>query len=253
MNVLIIEDEKLAAEHLEKLLHKADPSINIITIIDSIKKSVVWFNTNPLPNLVFMDIQLADGLSFEIFDKVQINSPVIFTTAYDEYAIKAFKVNSIDYLLKPIDVDGLKNALNKYYNNYIKLDNSTNTLKALDKVVRMLGKSYKNRFLVKVGEHLRFINIDEITYFYSLDKGTFLNTQTNKNYDIDCSLDDLETQLDPEKFFRINRKYLVGINSIIDIVAYTNSRLKLKLINSTDDTIIVSREKVNDFKKWLEG
>ena len=248
MRVLIIEDESLAAEQLKNLLHKYDKSINVLDVIDSVKNAVKWFKTNEKPALVFMDIQLADGLSFDIFDKVQLTSPVIFITAYDQYAIRAFKVNSIDYLLKPLDFDELKTAVDKFRNTkQISVNQDI-----IDKFKNMLTNNFKTRFVVKVGEHIRPINIEQINYFYSFQKATYINTSGKRNYVIDYSLEQAEALIDPTLFFRINRNYLISFASILDIISYSNSRLKIKLVNSDKNDIIVSRDRVNDFKKWLD-
>ena len=253
MNILIIEDEKLAANRLCGLIKGFDEAVKIVGTLDSIKASVVWFSKNPQPDLAFMDIQLADGLSFEIFDQVVVSCPVIFTTAFDEYALRAFKVNSIDYLLKPIDTDELSRAMEKFRNLHHELTKPEPVAApVMDRVLQMLTKSFKSRFLVRAGEHIKTIPAEQVTFFYSMEKATFLNTIENKEYDIDYTLEELEGLLNPELFFRINRKYIVSMGAIRDIINYTNSRLKLKLVNSTDNEIIVSREKVTDFKNWLD-
>jgi two-component system LytT family response regulator len=243
---------------LSGLIRTIDDTVEIVGMLDSIKNSIAWFKANPQPDLAFMDIQLADGLSFEIFDQIKISCPVIFTTAFDEYALRAFKVNSIDYLLKPVDSEELKLALDKYQhlhpsNNENGIIQSTNlSTPVMDKVLQMLTKSYKNRFLVSAGEHIKTIPVDQINFFYSMGKATYLNSSENKEYDIDYTLEELEVLLNPAYFFRINRKFIIAMKSIKDIVGYTNSRLKLRLINSTDEDIIVSREKVTAFKGWLD-
>ena len=248
MRVLIIEDERLAAEQLINLLNKYDKNITVLDVIDSVKNAVQWLKINEKPELVFMDIQLADGLSFEIFEKIQLTSPVIFITAYDQYAIRAFKVNSIDYLLKPLDFDELKTAIDKFKSTKLSSINQD----IIDKFKNILANNYKNRYVVKVGEHIRPINIEHINYFYSFDKATYINTIEKRNYVIDYSLEQAEALIDPNLFFRINRKYLISFASIIDIISYSNSRLKIKLVNTDENDIIVSRERVNDFKKWLD-
>jgi len=180
-----------------------------------------------------------------------VEFPVIFTTAFNEYAIKAFKVNSIDYLLKPIDEDELKGAVNKFKSNTnkpLKIENE-----AIALALSQLTNSFKSRFLVKVGEHLRMINVDEVATFISMEKSTYIRTINSRDYGIDFTLDQLEGLVDPKHFFRINRKYIINIKSIQDIIAYSNSRLKLKLSVASDEDIIVSRERVNEFKSWLEG
>ena len=253
MKVLIIEDEQLAFERMVELLKKVDDSISICGNLDSVKASIIWFRENELPDLIFMDIQLADGLSFEIFDSVQVECPIIFTTAYQEYAIKAFKVNSIDYLLKPIDYEELENAFTKFRKqSHVKQNFNSVPFEVLMDVKRMLNRQYKNRFVVKVGEHIKSIEVNDIMFFYSLDKGTYLNTLENRNLNVDFSLDTVQELLDPMRFFRVNRKYLLSHSAIDDIVVYSNSRLKLKLKHSEDENILVSREKVQAFKSWLD-
>jgi DNA-binding LytR/AlgR family response regulator len=251
MKVVIIEDEVMAAELIESLVLKYDSTIEILEILDSIKASAAWFNVNSAPDLVFMDIHLADGLSFEIFDQTQINCPIIFTTAYNEYAIRAFKVNSIDYLLKPLDFDELKQAIDKYKERFSEKPQIPSP-DVFDKVLNMLTNKFKQRFVIKVGEHIRSIPVEDVLYFYSLEKATFLHTANNHNYVIDYSIEQLEGLVDPEKFFRINRKYLIAMNSFDDIISYSNSRLKIELLHSDEYDVIVSREKVQKFKKWLD-
>ena len=253
MKILIVEDETHAMLHLENLIKKYDNSIEILNKFDTVKRTVEWLKTNQNPDLIFMDIQLADGLSFEIFEQVDVNVPIIFTTAYNEYALKAFKVNSIDYLLKPLDYDEFSKSMEKYKRNNLKTENHVIPSKtAFDKVLQMLTNQYKNRFLVKVGTHIKTIPIEDICYFFSLEKFSFLQTTQNISLPTDYSIDELETLIDPKKYFRINRKYLISIDSITDISVFSNSRLKLKLKNNKDDEIIVSREKVQDFKKWID-
>jgi DNA-binding LytR/AlgR family response regulator len=251
MNVLIIEDERLAAERLESLVKQYDPKINIVGFCDSVSASVKWFNSNPAPDLAFLDIQLADGLSFEIFEQSIVDCPVIFTTAFDEYAIKAFKVNSIDYLLKPIDLEELSGAIEKFKKTQ-RPEAIPKQHQVFDKVLQMLSHNYKQRFVIKVGEHIRSIPVENILYFYSYEKATFLHTSDNRNYVIDYPLEQLESLVDPGLFFRINRKYMIAMNSFEDIIAYSNSRLKVELLHSDDQDVIVAREKVKEFKNWLD-
>jgi DNA-binding LytR/AlgR family response regulator len=251
--ILIIEDEKPAAEWLRQLILKFNSDISILAVCDSVSAAVDWFQKNPAPDLVFMDIQLADGLSFEIFERTKVDCPVIFTTAYEEYAIKAFKVNSVDYLLKPISYDELVNAFRKFENRF-KSETSAPavTVELLSKVREMLRKQYKTRFVIKVGEHLKSIPVEDILFFYSLEKATFLCTKDFKSYLVDYSLDHISEMVDEHRFFRINRKYILSNNSISDIVFYSNSRLKIKLKKPDEDGIIVSRDKVAAFKEWLD-
>jgi len=249
MNVLIIEDEKLAEDYLEDLLGKTGYDLHISGKADSVKNAIKWFIKNPHPDLIFMDIDLGDGLCFEIFEVVDVESPIIFTTAYDEYAIKAFKVNSIDYLLKPVDPEDLVNALGKFskVNVNQNIDNS-----GIQSAGKMLSRGFKERFIIKIGEHLKTVPIKEIMYFMSREKATFAGHREGRNYLIDYTLDNLEEMLDPFKYFRINRKYVIRYNAILDMVAYSNSRLRVTLTGSDDNEIIVARDRVNDFKEWLD-
>lgn len=251
MRVIVIEDEKLAAERLVTMIHQYDPTIEIVETMDSIKRSVDWFDNNKHPDLAFFDIQLSDGLSFEIFEKTLVDCPVIFTTAYNEYAIRAFKVNSVDYLLKPIDNDELSTAIIKFKKNYSGHDFTPKQV-VFDKVLHLLTNNYKQRFVIKVGEHIRSIAAKNILYFYSLEKATFLHTNDDHNYVIDYSLEQVENLVEPERFFKINRKYIITIDAIDDIITYSNSRLKIELKQSDDQDVIVAREKVKHFKKWLD-
>jgi len=250
MNCLIVEDEKVAAERLVGLIKNYDPSIDVTEIVQSVRLAVQWLNTHQAPDLIFMDIQLADGLSFEIFEQTIVKTPVIFTTAYDEYALKAFKVNSIDYLLKPIDPDELKNAIEKF-----KESNSPKEIPAqvFDSIMHSLTKKYKNKFVMNVGEHIKVFTTEDIQCFYSIEKCTFLQNKSGRDYGINYSLDQLEDLLDPAQFFRINRKFIVSLSAISDIISYSNSRLKVKLHSNESNDLIVSREKVQDFRKWLEN
>ncbi|WP_108423049.1 LytR/AlgR family response regulator transcription factor [Flagellimonas amoyensis] len=251
MNVIIIEDEKPAARRLARLL--ADLDLEVSTMLHSVDESIEWFQNNPHPDLIFLDIQLSDGLSFEIFDVVDVKSAIIFTTAYDEYALQAFKLNSIDYLLKPIDDEELESAVKKYKNfkpENRKISVDFNDIKNL--LVNPLEREYKKRFTVKVGQHLKIINADEVECFYSENKGTYAATSDGRSYLLDTTLEQLEEELSPKVFFRISRKFYVNINHIGDIISYTNSRLQIKLKRFNEQEIIVSRERVKDFKLWLE-
>lgn len=253
MRVVIVEDEKLSADRLVQLVKAAESQVEIAGVFDSVKRAVEFLSGAGEPDLLFLDIQLADGLSFEIFDKVSIKSPVIFTTAYDEYAIRAFKVNSVDYLLKPIDADELNAALEKY-RQWQRPATSHPGLPAekLEGLLSMLGKSYKERFIIKVGDHIRSVEVKNIEHFVSQEKATFLQTTDGKRFIVDFTLDQVEGLVDPRSFFRINRKYLVSLPAISDIIAWSNSRLRLVLNNCSDFEVIVAREKVNAFKEWLD-
>lgn len=251
MKVIIIEDEKPSARRLQRMLNAID--INAEVMLHSVEESIDWFQNNQHPDLIFLDIQLSDGLSFEIFDAIEIKSAVIFTTAYDEYALQAFKLNSIDYLLKPIDEDELKHAVKQYKEQ--ELDDKAVTLDFNDikkLLINPIEREYKKRFSVKIGQHLKLINIDEIECFYSENKGTYLYTKEGRNYLIDTTLDKLVDELEPRTFFRISRKFFVNINAIKDMVNYTNSRLQIKLNSYKEQEVIVARERVKAFKEWLE-
>lgn len=251
MNVIIIEDEKPAARRLSRLL--SDLNVEVSTMLHSVEESIQWFENNRHPDLIFLDIQLSDGLSFEIFDTIEVKSAIIFTTAYDEYALQAFKLNSIDYLLKPIDDEDLATAVKKYQDfkpESQKISIDFDDIKKL--LVNPLEREYKKRFTVKVGQHLKIINAEEVECFYSENKGTYAATSEGRNYLLDTTLEQLEEELSPKVFFRISRKFYVNINHIKDIISYTNSRLQIKLNRFNEQEIIVSRERVKDFKLWLE-
>jgi len=250
MKTIIIEDEKPAARLLQRKLEKLN--INVSEMLHSVEEAVGWFSENEHPDLIFLDIQLSDGLSFEIFEKVAIKSAIIFTTAYDEYALKAFKLNSIDYLLKPIDEDDLEVAISKFKS---RLPKQEPVQLDFDQIKRMLSnpfeKTFKKRFTVKIGQHLKVISTDEIECFFSENKGTYLHTTEGRNYLIESTLELLEQELDPKEFFRVSRKFIIPMKAIREIVLYSNSRLKVMLPTYKDDEVIVSREKVADFKTWI--
>lgn len=253
MKVVIIEDEHLTAERIASLLGQIDPEIRVEVIIDSVKRSVEWFRSNPQPDLVFMDIQLADGLSFNIFDKIRIEVPVIFITAFQEYAIKAFKVNSVDYLLKPVSKEDLLAALAKYrryFNRELSIPSIGGDL--LRDIREMISKPYKSRFMIRVGEHIKTVEVENILYFYSLDKGTYLHAEDKHNYVVDYTLGRLEELLDPQRFHRINRKYLITFEAITDVISLSSSKLKVSLLHSDDQEIFISRDRVASFKEWLD-
>jgi DNA-binding LytR/AlgR family response regulator len=251
VDYMIVEDEKLSAERLAGMVARLFPDFHVVKTVDSVKAAVHWISQNEPPQLAFFDIQLADGLSFEIFEQVPVSFPVIFTTAFNEYAIRAFKVNSIDYLLKPISEDELKAAVSKFRSGLAK--STTHESDAIALALKQLTNTYKSRFLVRVGEHLKTIDISEAALFLSMEKSTYLRSYGNRDYGINFTLEQLESLVDPKQFFRINRKYLIHLKSIKDIIAYSNSRLKLILSVASDEDIIVSRERVEDFKRWLEG
>ena len=249
MKVLIIEDELPAANRLQSLIKKLRPSASVVEIIDSVSDSIDFLNSNPELDLIFMDIQLADGLSFEIFKHHTLECPVIFTTAYDHYALKAIKVNGLDYLLKPLEEEEFNLALNKF--------DSTEPRKSFDflTVIEQLKQGnpeYRSRFLVKLGDQLKMVNVADIAYFYSEAGHVSLVSNTGKTLLIDFTLDQLENELNPSQFFRISRKSIVSIPAITQIHSYFNSRLKLELTPKMDEETIVSRERVQAFKAWLD-
>ena len=254
MKTIIIEDEKPAARLLQRKLEKLNIQVGVM--LHSVEEALDWFSKNAHPDLIFLDIQLSDGLSFEIFEKVEIKSAVIFTTAYDEYALRAFKLNSIDYLLKPIDEDDLEIAVAKFKSLLPKQELEPQSLGIdFEQIKKMLTnpfeKNYKKRFTVKIGQHLKVISIDEIECFFSENKGTYIHTFDNRNYLIECTLELLEQELDPGDFFRISRKFIIPLKAIKEIVLYSNSRLKVILPSFKEEDVIVSREKVSDFKTWI--
>ncbi|MCM4151119.1 DNA-binding response regulator [Arenibacter sp. N53] len=252
MKILLVEDEDLAVKKLRKTLEAVDGSIEVIGTTDSIKSTVEWLKDNPSPELILMDIELADGQSFEIFNLVDVKSPVIFTTSYDEFALKAFKVNSVDYLLKPIQKDELEAAINKLR----RLKGSDHFSTDFDNLVKELQqklqpKEFRKRFLVKQGQKLISIEIGEICYFFSDGRLNFFKTTDNQMFVVDYTMEELEEMLDPEKYFRISRSFYVSVNSVEKIDDYFGNRLLLGLKPPVDKQALVSREKVTAFKKWM--
>ncbi|MBK8808186.1 MAG: histidine kinase [Bacteroidales bacterium] len=252
MRAVVIEDEPLVSDYLVALIKKIDPTIEIIATLDTVKQSIPWFAANPAVDIAFMDIRLADGISFDIFEHCTVPCPVIFTTAYDEYAIRAFKVNSIDYLLKPIKQNDLENALIKF-RNQSNVQSQFKNEQIIPVLKNEIKTGYKTRFVVKVGERLIMIPLEEIVYFCSKDKSTWICTTAGKEYPIEQYIDSLAECISPTTFFRINRKYFVSIHAIKDIIVYSGSRLLVKMPHCNNEDTIVSREKVLDFRKWIEG
>jgi two-component system, LytTR family, response regulator len=262
MKAIIIEDEELAAEGLSISLKRVEADIEILAILDSVKTAVHWLKNNPAPDLAFLDIQLADGLSFEIFEQTPINCPVIFTTAYDEYALRAFRVNSIDYLLKPIGTDDLKRTFEKL--RILKGETSSSSLppqylsQDLIKQVMAIATQqvktpqYKTRFMIKIGEHLQTFPVEDIDFLMGENKIVWLYHKNGRKYIVDYTLDQLEDLLEPSRFFRLNRQFIASIETIKDVISYSNSRLKIVFQNPPNkEDIIMSREKVEAFKSWL--
>ena len=257
MKVFIVEDEELAVKKLRKTLESVDNTAEVVGVAESIRASVNWLQNNPAPDLILMDIELCDGQSFEIFDKVDVKSTVIFTTSYDEYALRAFKVNSVDYLLKPVQKEDLKAALDKLQNLKSMYANQNGSVSLnLEGLVKELQskfqpKEFRKRFLVKHAQKLVSVDVDEIAYFYSDGRLNFFKTYDNRKFVVDYTMDELEEMLDPERYFRISRSFYVSINSIDQIHDYFGNRLLLNLKPAVDKESIVSREKVTEFKQWM--
>jgi len=240
----------LTAERLAKMVKTARPEYKLLAELDSVSAAVKWLKQNPHPQIAFFDIQLADGISFEVFEQVKIDFPAIFTTAFNEYAIKAFKVNSIDYLLKPIGEADLLLAIEKFERMQQPAAISSELISA---ITRQLSEPrYRKRFIVWVGEHIKTIDTDGIAMFHAMNKSTFIRTADNRDYGIEFTLELLENDIDPLMFFRVNRSTIISKKFITDIVVYSSSRLKVMLSIPTEEPIIVSRERVADFKQWLE-
>lgn len=249
MTIIIIEDEKPAARLLQRKVEQL--GFKITTLLHSVEESISYFSNNEHPDLIFLDIQLSDGLSFQIFEKIKIQSAIIFTTAYDEYALRAFKLNSIDYLLKPIDADELKIAVDKFQSQFSKKESLSLNFEQIKNMFAPTEKIYKSRFTIKIGIQLKIVNAIDIECFFSENKGTYIHTTDNRNYLIDSTLEVLEQELNPKQFFRVSRKYILPMKAIKEIVVYSNSRLKIILPTYKDDEVLVSREKVSDFKTWI--
>lgn len=257
MNILIVEDEDLAVKKIQKTLASIDPDAVITGVTDSIKATVEWLESNAKPDLILMDIELSDGQSFEIFSRITVESPVIFTTSYDEYALKAFKVNSIDYLLKPIQKEDLETALDKYrqMKSVYGSGPATSGL-SMDALIKELSrklqpKEYRKRFLVKHAQKLVSIETEEIAYFFSDGRLNFFKTYDNKKFVVDYTMDELEDMLDPDRYFRISRSFYISVDSVDQIHDYFGNRLLLNLKPAVEKEAIVSREKATEFKKWM--
>jgi len=250
MNILVVENEHPAADKIIRLLKKVDKSIVVMDVIETVEEAINRLQERPQPDLILMDIQLDDGLCFEIFDTVNVDIPVIFTTAYDEYTLKAFKVNSIDYLLKPIDEESLRSAINKYKKLNADKDPFRRDFRQL---IHEFRNQYKSRFLIRIGDKFRSVPAGEISHFHITERSVFLSDHHGKDYGIDYSLEQLQEILDPRKFFRINRECIVNIDSIALMYSYSSSRMQLTLKGrEQNDLFVVSRDKVADFKKWVD-
>ena len=253
LKLLIIEDEPLAAERLKKMLNTLEPDAEIVATLDSVRAAVKWFLQSESPDLALFDIQLSDGMCFDIFQQTTVKCPVIFTTAYDEYALKAFKLNSVDYLLKPIDEQELKQALSKFKSQYAlqPLLPPADTFARITEMLQQWPSGFRSRFLVRLGDRLEPVSVNNILFFYSEEKLTMLLTGDGKKFSVEESLDELEPQLDPQKFFRLNRQYLAAFDAIEDIRTHLNGKLKVKVKNANNHDLYVSRERAAAFKQWL--
>ncbi|PIB36902.1 DNA-binding response regulator [Reichenbachiella sp. 5M10] len=251
MKVLIIEDEAPAFRRLQKLLTEIDPTIEIVEVLDGVSDTIEWLHTYESPDLIFMDIQLNDGISFEIFDQIEVKKPVIFTTAFDDYMLKAFRVNSIDYLLKPIKQSELQRSLEKYQTLKTQLSDSQPKLQELVKNIQLVQAKYKSRFLVKMGEKMMSVETDNIACFQACHGLVHLITHSGKKYLIDLTLDEISKQLNPEKFYRVNRQYILCYHCIAAVHKYGKSQLLIEPKLTLDDQVIVSSEKSTAFKQWL--
>jgi len=262
MKILLVEDEPFAQQELKRMLKKFDANLEILATLDSVEETVAYFKTETQPDLVFMDIELSDGSSFEIFTQVKITVPVIFTTAYNEHALKAFKVNAIDYLLKPIEEEALFAAINKfkeikesYAANPESGENEDTELisEKFENLLKYASNSYKSRFLVTMADKMKYVDIDDIAYFFAQDSTVFLVTKEKRQFIINYNLEELEQHLNPRSFFRLNRKYISSITAINDVQRHFNSRLKVSLNPAVTDEVLVSRVKVPELLSWLDS
>jgi len=253
IKTLIIEDELAAADRLKKMIQSVDTNFEITDTIVSVNSAINYFNTHQLPDLIFLDIHLADGSSFEIFKKVHISTPIIFITAYDKFAINAFSLNSVDYLLKPLKIEELKRAIEKFKSLFLKKENPAIDYLKIAQYISKNNPEFRERLVTRFGGLLKMINISDVAYFYTENKVTHVRTKANETYAIDETLEELETILNPKQFFRINRQYIVGINSIDKMLVVSKSRVKLNLIPVAEHETIASTERSSTFKKWLTG
>jgi DNA-binding LytR/AlgR family response regulator len=250
MKILIVENEMPAADKLIRALKKADKSVNILGVAETVEDAINRIQDIPQPDLILMDIQLDDGLCFEIFDTINVDIPIIFTTAYDEYTLKAFKVNSIDYLLKPIDEELLNSAILKFKKFH---DDKDPFKRDFRQLLNEFRNQYKSRFLIKIGDKYRSVPAGEISHFHIIERGVFLTDFQGRDNGIDYSLEQLQSLLDPRRFFRINRECIVNIEAISLMSSYSSSRLHLTIKNQVkNELFVVSRDKVAEFKKWID-
>jgi len=249
MKVIILEDENRAVNHLKRLIGRVAPDMEVTGVFETVREAVEYLEQEPHPELIFSDVQLADGTSFEIFSKVNVRCPIIFTTAYDTYAIEAFNADGLDYMLKPIEEERLRKAVEKAR----KLTSNIALENLLKQRTGPGSRHTRSRFMVRVGEKIRTIMVEDILAFYSFEKTTYLHTSTHRNYIIDYSLEELDSMLDRDRFFKINRKYIVSIDACSQIIAWSNNRLKIDIDGIDDQKIVVARERVRDFKEWLDN
>jgi two-component system, LytTR family, response regulator LytT len=248
MKALIIEDEMPAANRLVKMLKEIEPAIDILDMLDSVESSLNWLKNNPCPDVIFLDIHLADGSCFEIFKHEKVNCPIIFITAYDEYALQAFKVNAVDYLLKPLKTEELRQALDKLQTLY-----SQPQQYDYAKITSVMTPQYTERFLIKIGQMFRLVEVKDTAYFYSEDKITYLIATNGKRHPLDVTMDKVENMVSPKQFFRINRQFIISVNAIAEMHAHSKSRVKVVLNPPAKEEAVVSAEKSADFKRWLTG
>jgi DNA-binding LytR/AlgR family response regulator len=251
MKVLIIEDEAPAFRRIQKILEEIDPAISIIDVIDTVSESVKWFNNHRMPDLIFMDIQLSDGLSFEIFDNVKVSAPVIFTTAFDEYMLRAFKVNSINYILKPIKKEDVAFSLQKYQGLKDAFNDGGRDINELIRGIKLDDKKFKSRYLVKQGDKFLSINTEDIAFFYAHNALVYLKTKEGRSHIMDYNLDELTQQLDPEMFIRANRQFILSFGSIKAVHKYHKGKLLVETFLPTEEPVTISAERVSSFKEWF--
>ena len=254
MKIIIIEDEKLAAEQLEFLLKRYDTQIEILARLASVKSAIDWFAKHEHPDLAFFDIQLTDGSSFEIIEQIKVQCPIIFATAYQEYTLQAFKTNGIAYILKPYDWEEIQEAMEKYKQLELTFAQDKNpNLEILQQALTSMQKNYKERFLVKSGSQLMAIPTSEVSFFFHESKIVWIKTKQNKKFAVDYTLDQLESTLDPKSFYRINRKYIISFSCIQKVQAFSSNRLKIEALHGEKEDIVVSRDRVSGFKEWMDG
>ena len=252
MNILIIEDEEPAVQRLKKIFLEIEPESKILDVLVSVRSAIEWFKTHAAPDIILLDINLADGSSFEIFSVINVESPIIFITAFDEFAIQAFKLNSVEYLLKPVKKEELVAAINKYKKLHSN-NSSLPDLKMLIDTIQKKQEPFKKRFLIRYGEHIKAIDTEQVAYFYTEEKINFLKTKDGHTYPVEYNLDKLETMLDPDRFFRINRQFIISIDSIVEMFSFSKSRVKVNLKPAIKMDTVVSTERSPHFKEWLSG